>query len=90
MVFTGRNDIKTLQSVNEGRAHDAPVVVVTTDRCGIIDDYAGHIFRILDTHHDVASILTNVQLQLVSYLAAAERSRPTDGPQDRSNSVTVE
>ena len=89
-VFTGRNDTKTLHNVKEVRARNAPVVAVAADGYRTVDDYADHVLRIPDTHHDVAGILANVQLQLVSYLAADELSRPIDKPRNLAKSVTVE
>ena len=89
-IFTGRNDTKTLHNVKEVRARDAPVVAVAADGFREIDEYADHILRIPDTHKDVAGVLANVQLQLVSYLAADELSRPIDKPRNLAKSVTVE
>ena len=89
-VFTGRNDTKTLHNVKEVRARDAPVIAVTADGDDRVDDYADHVLRIPDTHHDVAGVLANVQLQLVSYMAADMLSRPIDKPRNLAKSVTVE
>ena len=89
-VFTGHNDTKTLHNVKEVRARDAPVIAVTSEDDERIDDYADHVLRIPNTHHDVAGILANVQLQLVSYMAADMLSRPIDKPRNLAKSVTVE
>jgi len=89
-VFTGRNDTKTLHNAKEVSARDAPIVAVTADGNAEIGDYADHVLRIPDTHRDVAGILANVQLQLVSYAAADELSRAIDKPRNLAKSVTVE
>jgi len=89
-VFTGRNDTKTLHNAKEVSARDAPIIAVSADSNPKIDDYADHVLRIPDTHHDVAGILANVQLQLVSYMAAEELSRAIDKPRNLAKSVTVE
>ncbi|MFW6317034.1 MAG: glutamine--fructose-6-phosphate transaminase (isomerizing), partial [Halorubrum sp.] len=89
-VFTGRNDTKTLHNAKEVSARDAPIVAVTADSNAKIDDYADHVLRIPDAHHDVAGVLANVQLQLVSYMAANELSRAIDKPRNLAKSVTVE
>ncbi len=89
-IFTGRNDTKTLHNVKEVRARDAPVVAVTSEESGQITEYADHVLSIPDTHRDVAGILANVQLQLVSYRAADMMSRSIDKPRNLAKSVTVE
>ncbi len=89
-VFTGRNDTKTLHNAKEVSARNAPVIAVTAESDANIEDYADHVLRIPDTHHDVAGILANVQLQLVSYKAADMLSRPIDKPRNLAKSVTVE
>ncbi|SFH48039.1 glucosamine--fructose-6-phosphate aminotransferase (isomerizing) [Halorubrum aquaticum] len=89
-VFTGRDDTKTLHNVKEIRARGAPVVAVATEGTARIEEYADHVLGIPDTHPDVAGVLANVQLQLVSYLAANELSRPIDKPRNLAKSVTVE
>ncbi|KKF40005.1 glucosamine-fructose-6-phosphate aminotransferase [Halorubrum saccharovorum] len=89
-VFTGRDDTKTLHNVKEIRARGAPVVAVAAEGTDRIEEYADHVLEIPDTHPDVAGVLANVQLQLVSYLAADELSRPIDKPRNLAKSVTVE
>jgi glucosamine--fructose-6-phosphate aminotransferase (isomerizing) len=89
-VFTGRNDTKTLHNAKEVSARNAPIIAVTADSNAQIDDYADHLLRIPDAHHDVAGVLANVQLQLVSYMAAEKLSRPIDKPRNLAKSVTVE
>ncbi|MFC5135072.1 MULTISPECIES: glutamine--fructose-6-phosphate transaminase (isomerizing) [Haloferacaceae] len=89
-VFTGRDDTKTVHNVKEVRARNAPVVAVTDGNHTGATEYADHVLSIPDTHRDVAGILANVQLQLVSYLAADMLSRSIDKPRNLAKSVTVE
>ena len=89
-VFTGDDDTKTVHNVKEVRARNAPVIAVTDGSHPEATEYADHVLSIPDTHRDVAGILANVQLQLVSYLAADMLSRPIDKPRNLAKSVTVE
>ena len=89
-IFTGRNDTKTLHNAKEVSARNAPIIAVTGESDAKINSYADHVLRIPDTHHDVAGILANVQLQLVSYMAAQGLSRAIDKPRNLAKSVTVE
>ncbi|RAW45641.1 glutamine--fructose-6-phosphate transaminase (isomerizing) [Halorubrum sp. 48-1-W] len=89
-VFTGRDDTKTVHNVKEVRARNAPVIAVTDGDHTAATEYADHVLSIPDTHRDVAGILANVQLQLVSYLAADMLARPIDKPRNLAKSVTVE
>ncbi|WP_049970229.1 glutamine--fructose-6-phosphate transaminase (isomerizing) [Haladaptatus cibarius] len=89
-VFTGRHDRKTLSNVKEVEARGAPVVAVASETNEEIVQYADDVLTIPDTHPDVAGILANVQLQLLSYHAAAQLDRPIDKPRNLAKSVTVE
>ena len=53
-------------------------------------EQADDVLTIPDTHPDLAGILATVQLQLVSYHAAALLDRPIDKPRNLAKSVTVE
>ncbi|MFC4448375.1 glutamine--fructose-6-phosphate transaminase (isomerizing) [Halorussus aquaticus] len=89
-VFTGRNDEKTLGNVKEAEARGAPVVAVASDGQDAVHQYADEVLTIPDTHPDVAGVLANVQLQLVSYHAADLLERAIDKPRNLAKSVTVE
>ena len=83
-------DTKTLHNVKEVRARGAPVVAVAPEGSTNLAAYADHLLELPKTHPDVAGILANVQLQLVSYHAADQLSRPIDKPRNLAKSVTVE
>ena len=88
-VFSGRDDERTLGNVKEVEAREAPVVAVAPEGTPV-ERYAEAVLTIPDTHRDVAGILANVQLQLLSYHAATLRDRPVDKPRNLAKSVTVE
>ena len=89
-VFTGRNDEKTLGNVKEAEARGAPVVAVASPEQEEVHQYADEVLTIPDTHPDVAGVLANVQLQLLSYHAADLLDRAIDKPRNLAKSVTVE
>jgi glucosamine--fructose-6-phosphate aminotransferase (isomerizing) len=80
---------KTIGNVKEVEARDAPVVAVTDGQTEV-DRYADHVLEVPETHPRTAAILANVQLQLVSYHAAAKLDRSIDKPRNLAKSVTVE
>ncbi|WP_458190470.1 glutamine--fructose-6-phosphate transaminase (isomerizing) [Haladaptatus sp. NG-WS-4] len=89
-VFNGHHDQKTLSNVKEVEARGAPVVAVASDANEEILQHADDVLTIPDTHPYVAGVLANVQLQLLSYHAAALLDRPIDKPRNLAKSVTVE
>ncbi len=80
---------KTVGNVKEVEARDAPVVAVTDGRSDV-ERYADHTLRVPETHPRVASVLANVQLQLVAYHVADRLGRSIDKPRNLAKSVTVE
>ncbi|WP_123535414.1 glutamine--fructose-6-phosphate transaminase (isomerizing) [Halosimplex salinum] len=80
-------DEKTLTNATEAQARGAPVVVVGPDHS---DDVADARLPVPDTHPVWATLLANVQLQLVSYHAAVQLDRAIDKPRNLAKSVTVE
>ena len=87
-VFSGRHDAKTRSNVEEVKARGAPVVAVASEDSdpGPADD----VLSVPDTHPDLAGVLANVQLQLVSYHVADLYGRAIDKPRNLAKSVTVE
>jgi glucosamine--fructose-6-phosphate aminotransferase (isomerizing) len=90
-VVTGDDERarKTVGNVKEVEARDAPVVAVT-DGASEVERYADEVLRVPETHPRVASVLANVQLQLVSYHVANRLGRSIDKPRNLAKSVTVE
>ena len=86
---TGESARKTIGNVKEVEARDAPVVAVT-DGVSDVVRYADHVLQVPETHPRAASVLANVQLQLVSYHVANRLGRSIDKPRNLAKSVTVE
>jgi glucosamine--fructose-6-phosphate aminotransferase (isomerizing) len=89
VVGDGEIARKTVGNIKEVEARDAPVVAVT-DGQSDAELYADHVLEIPETHPRAAALLTNVQLQLVSYFVARELGRSIDKPRNLAKSVTVE
>ncbi|OAQ54461.1 hypothetical protein HTG_02615 [Natrinema mahii] len=88
-IFTGEEDEKTLKNAEEAQTRGAPVIAVCPDdhpAVAVADDH----LSIPDTEPDLAGLIANVQLQLVSYHAADLLDRPIDKPRNLAKSVTVE
>lgn len=85
----GEGARKTIGNVKEVEARDAPVVVVT-DGAAEAGRYADYVLEIPETDERLASLLANVQLQLVAYHMAADLDRAIDKPRHLAKSVTVE
>ena len=90
-IFTGdeEQDKKTRKNAEEAQARGAPLIAVAPEdheAASIADEH----LVVPDTHPVWAGLLANVQLQLVSYYAADQLSRPIDKPRNLAKSVTVE
>jgi glucosamine--fructose-6-phosphate aminotransferase (isomerizing) len=88
-IFTGQEDEKTLKNAEEAQTRGAPVIAVCPDGHPAVEVADEHL-RIPDTDPDLAGLVANVQLQLVSYHAADLLDRPIDKPRNLAKSVTVE
>jgi len=85
----GEQAQKTIGNVKEVEARNAPVVAVT-DGVSDVARYADHVLEVPETHPRAASVLANVQLQLVAYHVASRLERSIDKPRNLAKSVTVE
>ncbi|WP_254764814.1 glutamine--fructose-6-phosphate transaminase (isomerizing) [Natrinema marinum] len=88
-VFTGEEDEKTLKNAEEAQTRGAPVIAVCPEGHPAVEAADEHL-AIPETDSDLAGLLANVQLQLVSYHAADLLDRPIDKPRNLAKSVTVE
>ncbi|RZH67031.1 glutamine--fructose-6-phosphate transaminase (isomerizing) [Natrinema altunense] len=90
-VVTGDGETarKTIGNVKEVEARDAPVVAIT-DGTSDVARYADHVLEIPAVDDLGASVLANVQLQLVAYWVANLLGRSIDKPRNLAKSVTVE
>ena len=87
-LFDGENDEKTHTNAKEAQARGAKIVAVASGKTDV--DFADDVLPIPETHPDLAGLLANVQLQLVSYHTARLLDRPIDKPRNLAKSVTVE
>ena len=89
-VFTGKHDTKTLNNVEEVRSRGAPVIGIAPESADNVAAAVDEFLPVPETHPDVAGMLANVQLQLVSYYVANILNRSIDKPRNLAKSVTVE
>jgi glucosamine--fructose-6-phosphate aminotransferase (isomerizing) len=88
-LFTGKRGDGTRKNAEEAHTRGADIVGVAphgVDVSGLADA----TLRVPETHPDVAGLLANVQLQLVSYYTADMLEREIDKPRNLAKSVTVE
>ncbi|THE64817.1 glutamine--fructose-6-phosphate transaminase (isomerizing) [Salinadaptatus halalkaliphilus] len=88
-IFSGQEDEKTLKNAEEAQTRGAPVIAICPDDHPAVEVATDHL-SIPDTRSELAGLLANVQLQLVSYHAANLLDRPIDKPRNLAKSVTVE
>ncbi|MFC7238196.1 glutamine--fructose-6-phosphate transaminase (isomerizing) [Saliphagus sp. GCM10025317] len=88
-IFTGEEDEKVLNNAEEAQTRGAPVIAVCPEGHRALNIADAHL-EIPDVDPDLAGLLANVQLQLVSYHAANALGRPIDKPRNLAKSVTVE
>ncbi len=87
-INTGENVDRMRGTIREVAARGAPVVVIG-DGSATFDGVTDHL-EIPATSSELAGILANVQLQLLSYHIASLLDRPIDKPRNLAKSVTVE
>ncbi|MFP9192734.1 glutamine--fructose-6-phosphate transaminase (isomerizing) [Natronosalvus vescus] len=88
-IFTGDEDEKVLNNAEEAQTRGAPLVAVCPAGHRAVDIADAHL-DIPAVDPDLAGLLANVQLQLLSYHAADALGRPIDKPRNLAKSVTVE
>ncbi|MFD1515752.1 glutamine--fructose-6-phosphate transaminase (isomerizing) [Halomarina rubra] len=88
-LLTGERGEETLKNAEEAKARGTHVVAIAPEGMDV-GGVAGEVLRVPDTHPDLAGLLANVQLQLVSYHTAYGLGRSIDKPRNLAKSVTVE
>jgi glucosamine--fructose-6-phosphate aminotransferase (isomerizing) len=89
-VFTGgERDEKTLNNAKEVQARGADIVAIAPEGVDV-SACTDEVLRVPETDSDLTSLLTNVQLQLLSYHSADMLNREIDQPRNLAKSVTVE
>ncbi len=88
-VFTGQEDTKVLNNAEEAQTRGAPLIAVCPEDHQATTIADAHL-PIPDVTPELAGLLANVQLQLLSYHAAAGLERAIDKPRNLAKSVTVQ
>ncbi|WP_254538894.1 glutamine--fructose-6-phosphate transaminase (isomerizing) [Halomarina litorea] len=88
-LLTGDRGEETRKNAEEARTRGARVIAVAPEGMDV-GEMADDVLRVPDTHPDLAGLLANVQLQLVSYHTAYGLGREIDKPRNLAKSVTVE
>ncbi|MFC7157943.1 glutamine--fructose-6-phosphate transaminase (isomerizing) [Halomarina halobia] len=88
-LLTGARGDETRKNAEEAKTRGATVVAVAPEGMEV-GEVADEILRVPDTHPDLAGLLANVQLQLISYHTAYGLGREIDKPRNLAKSVTVE
>ena len=89
-VVSGAHQTKTLNNVEEVRSRGAPVIGIAPESADQVANAVDEFLPVPETHPDLAGVLANVQLQLVSYHVADLLDRSIDKPRNLAKSVTVE
>lgn len=87
-ILSGAHGDRMEGTIREVSARGAPIIAVGPPE--VVPDDVEHVLAIPETHPELAGILANVQLQLLSYHTAALLDRPVDKPRNLAKSVTVE
>lgn len=81
---------KSIASIEEIRARNAPVIAVTDSEDTRIHKLASHVITTPPSHALVKGLLSGVALQLYAYHCATALGRDVDQPRNLAKSVTVE
>ncbi|MFP4448647.1 MAG: glutamine--fructose-6-phosphate transaminase (isomerizing) [Bacteroidales bacterium] len=81
---------KIVSNIQEIKARKGEVIAVVTEGDATIREMADHVLEIPTTLESLASLLTVIPLQLLSYHIAVLRGCSVDQPRNLAKSVTVE
>jgi len=81
---------KIVSNAREIKARGGNLIVVTTNDCSPLDEFADHIIKVPSTHSTLMPVVTCVPLQLLAYHIAVLRGNDVDQPRNLAKSVTVE
>jgi glucosamine--fructose-6-phosphate aminotransferase (isomerizing) len=81
---------KIVSNIQEIKARKGKVIAVVTKGDTVIRDMADHVLEIPTSLESIASLLTVIPLQLLSYHIAVLRGCSVDQPRNLAKSVTVE
>jgi glucosamine--fructose-6-phosphate aminotransferase (isomerizing) len=88
-IGTGQHTEKMCGTIEEVQARGAPVVAVAAPGSDVAAT-ADEVLAVPDAEPEVAGLLANAQMQLLSYYTARLLDRPVDKPRNLAKSVTVE
>ena len=81
---------KIVSNAREIKARGGKLIVITTNDCSPLDEFAEHIIKVPSMHCTLMPIITSVPLQLLAYHVAVLRGNDVDQPRNLAKSVTVE
>jgi glucosamine--fructose-6-phosphate aminotransferase (isomerizing) len=81
---------KSMSALEEVKAREGRLVVVTNSADSRIDDLANDVIRVASTHALLHPLVMGVALQLFAYHCALELGQDVDQPRNLAKSVTVE
>ncbi|EIP96768.1 glucosamine--fructose-6-phosphate aminotransferase, isomerizing [Opitutaceae bacterium TAV1] len=81
---------KLVSSMQEIKARNGPLIVITTEDAELPENLADAVIRIPACHEAVLPIVATIPVQLLSYYIARERGCDVDKPRNLAKSVTVE
>ena len=81
---------KIVSNIQEVKARKGIVIAIVSEGDVTIKEMADHVFEVPDTHPALATLLTVLPLQLLSYHIAVMRGCNVDQPRNLAKSVTVE
>ncbi len=93
VVFVAPRDAvyeKIVSTMEEVRARNGRIVVISTEGNGDLSRLAHHQLRVPDTMPELTPLLTVIPLQLLAYHIARLRGCDVDRPRNLAKSVTVE
>lgn len=82
--------LKSLGSLEEIKARNAPVIAITDSDNKRIDQLSDHVIRTPTADPLVQGIILGISLQLLAYHSAVALKRDVDQPRNLAKSVTVE
>ncbi len=81
---------KIISNIQQVRARNGRIIIITTTSAPELHKYSDHIIRIPHIHKFLAPLLTTIPLQLLAYHSAVLKGCNVDQPRNLAKSVTVE
>ena len=90
LVFDGILRDKMLANIEEARARDGSIIMITQEGHEEAGRHCERVFTVPRTHDLLTPLLAAVPLQLLAYHIALRRGCDVDQPRNLAKSVTVE